>query len=161
MHQEYFPNSTPKFQSPQNTPDLGLALTALEGSPRSPFLKPQPYPPHPPSESPSLFPPPTPTWLFLQCSWKGQPWAPGWRGGGALGRTVAGGPFKRHLGPDPHLGVLDKSTEPECLSGHLSWGKRTGRNSNDICMATGMTVWRLQGPTLYWQAIVARNVAVL
>ena len=57
--------------------------------------------PSPPS--PSLFPPPP--HFFFQCSGGG---GPVWCGGGVPGCRE--GPSKRHLGPDPHLGVLNISS---------------------------------------------------
>ena len=66
----------------------------------------------PSSQSPSLpalsLPSsPHPPWLFLQGSGRG---GPGWWGGGVLGRkgVEGGGASKRHLGPDPHLGALER-----------------------------------------------------
>ena len=75
--------------------DVGQALTAIWIFPPSPSLpladpslKPQPFLPHPP---PSLLPPPV-----SFCNTPGRA-SPGWCGWRAS---------KRHLGPNPHLGVL-------------------------------------------------------
>ena len=67
-----------------------------------PSLKPQPFPPHPP-------PPSSPHPLGSFCDAPGGGGS-GWHGGGVLGRkgVDGGGPSNRHLGPDPHLGALDK-----------------------------------------------------
>ena len=64
----------------------------------------------PSSQTPSLpalsFPlPPTPLALFARLR---EGAAQAVRGGGVLGcKGVGGGASKRHLGPDPHLGVLE------------------------------------------------------
>ena len=90
-------------------PDVGLAPTRVWRAP--------PPIPHfnwrtlPSSQTPSLpalsFPlPPTPLGSFCKAPGGG---GPGWWGGGVLGRKgVEGGASKRHLGPDPHLGVLEE-----------------------------------------------------
>ena len=96
---------------------MGLAPTGVWRSPPN-------TPPHlPSSQTPSLpalsFPlPPTPLGSFCEAPGGGGPgWcrgrgprAQGGGGGGVLGRKGVeggGGGSKRHLGPDPHLGVLD------------------------------------------------------
>ena len=90
-------------------PDVGLALTAIwRVAPIPPIATGGPFPNQSPSlpTFPSLFP--QPPWLFLQCSTKVRPRLV-WGRGPSVVRGGGGGPSKRHLGPDPHLGVLKKS----------------------------------------------------
>ena len=75
-------------------------------SPPSPLVIGGPFPqakPLPSPPSPSLFP--TPLALFARLQ-EGRPRLVGGRGPRAQGGE-GGGASKRHLGPDPHLGVLD------------------------------------------------------
>ena len=82
-----------------------------------PSLKPTPLPSPP---SPSLFPPPLLA-LFAtlregaaQAGGGEGSWGEGgWRGGG--------GPSKRHLGLDPHLGALDFSSQKGCRTSSCLW----------------------------------------
>ena len=89
-------------------PDVGLAPTGVWRVPphpplqlEDPSLKPKPFPPRPlPPSSPH------PPWLFWQCSRSPGRGGPIWCGG----RGPRGGRervLQRHLGPDPHLGVLE------------------------------------------------------
>ena len=67
-------------------------------------------------------PPPSGSW----CNAPGEG-GPGWRWAGVLGcRGVdGGGPSKRHLGPDPHRGVLKREKQACFLEGPLAfWAKR-------------------------------------
>ena len=87
---------------------MGLAPTGVWRVPPSPIAIGGPFPqakPLPSPPSPSLFPPP-PLALFARLR-EGAAQAGG--GGGVLGRkgVEGGGASKRHLGPDPHRGVLD------------------------------------------------------
>ena len=99
---EIIPKSrVPRCGSGPNRPLEGVPHPTIATG--GPSLKPQPFPAHP------LPPFPQPPWLFSQCSGRGGArlvWGRGprpQRGGG-------GGPSKRHLGSDPHLGLLDKTT---------------------------------------------------
>ena len=67
-----------------------------------PFPQAKPFPPRPllPSS-------PHPPWLFLQGSGRGRPRLVGRGGPRAQGGGGGGVASKRHLGPNPHLGVLD------------------------------------------------------
>ena len=101
---------------------MGLAPTGVWRVPPIPHCN---WRTLPSSQTPSLpalsflFPPP-PLGSFCKVLGGG---GPGWWGGGVLERRAVrgGGGSKRHLGPDPHLGVLEK-TDPV----RFKWSFREG-----------------------------------
>ena len=95
-----------KFESPQMWVWPQAPLGGTSPSPplalADPSLKLQPFPPStPPPCSPH------PPWLFLRCSGIGRHGL-AWGRGPRAQSSGGGVPSKRHLGPAPHLGVLDK-----------------------------------------------------